>query len=179
VANSVVTFDNITVGNATVITPSAAGQLARMRLYNNTRGNYALVVSVSGATVTLDRNVTTLAAPWQDNDVISTLATSPTIGASIALGANYCELEIIDATLMGKTAIMMEVTQRSTMAGESMTSHPYTTYSASKEQFTQCLIANLGTNRTFFVQLIGNVIGMAWNGTTNTASIFKVTGYQT
>jgi hypothetical protein len=174
-ANSVVTFDTVTNGNVTSITPAATGQLAQMRLYNTTRGDYALIVSATGATVTLDRNVRTLANPWADNDAITNYKTN--IGN--ADGFFYAELEVTDATLLGKSALMLDVSCRSGTAGDTISLHPFSTAAATKGQNATALVTTLVTTRTVFLPLTSNVIGLGWTGTGITALIIKVTGYVT
>jgi len=174
-ANSVVTFDTVTGGNVTSITPNATGQLAQMRMYNTTRGDYALIVSAAGSQFTLDRNVRTLANPWADNDAVTNYQT--TIGTG---GVAYAELEIVNADLLGKSALYLEMSCRSTTAGELLSIHPYVAYASSKEQNATAHIGGgtpLTYTRTALITLTSNIIGIGWQGTAYTAIILKILGY--
>lgn len=171
--NSVVTFDTVTAGGVSSLTPSAAGQLAKMKLFNLTRGNYALIESAAGLTVTMDRNVTTLSNPWADNDVITNF--SPVIGAGG--GFSFCELEVVDPVLMGKSGLVLDITCRSGVTSEILALHPCTLWAQAKEQDTTAQVVGLSQTRTVIIPLINNTIGLAWQGVNYTAMIIKIEGY--
>jgi hypothetical protein len=168
-ANSVVTFDTVTAGNVAVITPAVAGQLARMRLYNSTRGNYALIVSATGATVTVDRNVTTLPAPWLDNDAIT--ITSPTAGAGMA------DLEVVSG-ITGKSNVFIFSSIQSTTVGNSAGFHPFAAFSTSKYQPVFAQVNGISNSYSGLATITGNVLSIAWNGNI-TSFILRETGYIT
>jgi len=130
VANSVVTFDTVTVGAATTLPPSAATHLARQILWNTTQNNYALVVSQTGLTVTVDRNVTTLPAPWANNDAITTISTTVVGG-----GFNWIDFEIVStAAIFGRSALWVNyfLTNSGGAANDQARLHPYESHAASK-----------------------------------------------
>ena len=162
VANSVVTFDTVSAGGVAVITPTAAGQLARMRLYNTTRGNYALIVSATGATVTVDRNVKTLADPWENNDIITIL--SPTvIGGSFS----WCDLEIISGPLNASSLFCTFVIS-STTPGDTFRSHEFGTYGAGKVITSIAQVNGITNHSMRLVKVVSNVFTIAWTGTSAT-----------
>lgn len=121
---------NVTVttstGNIASITPQSSSLLAKMRLYNTTRGNYALIQSVSGSVVTLTANAP---AGWANGDSLTVISTTVNSGD----GRNWSELEITSGVT--KNHIFLEVGWTNTTAGKQCGVAPVETFSFAKAFF--------------------------------------------
>lgn len=121
---------NVTVttstGNIASITPSASTHLAKMRLFNTTRGTYALINSVSGSVVTLTANAP---AGWANGDSLTVISTVVVSGD----GRNWCEFEITSGVT--KESIFIEVAWTNTTAGKQCGAAPIESFSFYKAFF--------------------------------------------
>lgn len=121
---------NVTVttstGNIASITPSASTHLGKMRLFNTTRGNYALIQSVSGSVVTL---TATAPAGWANGDALTVISTT----VNSADGRNWCEFEITSGVT--KESIFFEIAWTNTTAGKQCGVAPIETFSFNKAFF--------------------------------------------
>ena len=120
---------NVTVttstGNIASITPNGTN-LANMRLFNTTRGNYALISSVSGAVVTL-----TASAPagWANGDSLTVISTTVNSGD----GRNWVELEVTSGVTANQ--IFLEMNWTNTTSGKQCAAAPVETFSFAKAMF--------------------------------------------
>lgn len=172
VANSVVTFDTVTVGAVGRIAAISSNALAKMRLYNTTRGNYALINSATGATITVDRNVTTLSAPWQNNDAITVVSTTVVGG-----GFNWCDMEVVSG-IVGRTQVFINMFITSATVGNSMRVHPYdASFSTSKYTTLTAQVANVSVGTFGLITITsGGLFCISWEGTPTTL-IWREQGY--
>ena len=169
VANSVCTFDTVTAGGVAVITPASTSQLAKMRIYNTTRGNVALILSATGATFTTTTNVYTTLG-WRDNDDITITSTTVSGG-----GYSWFDLEITSGPT-GKTSLEIEFLIVSATVGDSWRLHPLEAYASSKMKRTVALVALYPTIGYPLLKITSNVFSAAWTGTPTSCQIMEA-GY--
>jgi len=121
---------NVTVttstGNIASVTPSASTHLAKMRLFNTTRGNYALIQSVSGSVITL---TATAPGTWANGDALTVISTTVSSGD----GRNWCEFEITSGVT--KDHIFIDVAWTNTTAGKQCGAAPIESFSFNKAFF--------------------------------------------
>ncbi len=150
---------NITSGQEGALVPLATTHLAKLRLYNTTRGTNALISNcvVGTNTITLTANVP---AGWTVGDTIS--IASPTVSGA---GFSWIDFEITDATLLSKSALAVMFVHRSATAGDTAVLHPTEAYGAGK------IIANITqavniTNWVGVPAIVVNsdVFSVAWSG---------------
>jgi hypothetical protein len=156
VANSVCTFDTVSAGAVAVITPTATTQLAKLTMYNTTRGTSALILSATGATFTTTTNV--YAAGWRNNDII-TITSPTTVGGSL----NWVDLEITSGPT-SKTSLFVKQILSGT-AGDFFRIHPFTaSYSASKIDALCAQVTARNMYNLALVSVISNKISISWTG---------------
>lgn len=140
-----------TGGNDAFLVPVSTSQLAKLRLYNTTRGNYALIetCNISTDTITLTANAP---ANWANGDTIT--ITSQTVVS----GQNHVDLEIVSGVFLDASLGYIWWTQAdaSNLAGITLRIHPFETFVASKNQNF-----SLTTGNSTFVKLVGNVFSIA------------------
>ena len=169
VANSVCTFDNVVApGVVGVITPVSTSQLAKMRMYNTTRSNSALILDAAGATFTTTTNVYALG--WRDNDDITITSTTVSGG-----GYSWFDLEITSGPT-DKTELFLEFLIVSATVGDSWRLHPLEAYAASKMKRTVALVATYPTIGYPLLKITSNVFSAAWTGTPTSCQIMEA-GY--
>jgi hypothetical protein len=172
VGNSVCTFDTVTLGNVAVITPTSVSQLAKMRIYNTTRGTSALILSATGATFTTTTNV--YAAGWRNNDVISIASLTLSGG-----GFGWVDMEITSSSLVGKTAAFVKLIFNNATINQNLRLHPFTaSFSASKFDTLASVAASINSNSFGLISLTGNVFCLSWTGTPASLNI-REAGYIT
>jgi hypothetical protein len=170
VANSVCTFDTVTAGSVAVITPVSTSQLAKLRIYNTTRGTYALILSATGATFTTTTNV--YAAGWRNNDVL-TIASQTVTGS----GLDVVDLELTSGPT-GKSAILITGQLTPGAASNRIYTHPFVAYSAPKGRNIWGQVASVPTalSNVPIAMAGGNVFSIAWSGVP-TSVILREDGY--
>lgn len=151
------TYTTVT-GTAGAMVPSSTSQLAKMRLYNTTRGDNALISNcVTGtSTITLTANVP---GTWQVGDTI-TIASQTVTGAPIS----YCDFEITSGPT-GKSALFVEMNCISTTPGDNMRLHPFEAFGLAKQRTAQALVASLNGMQNTWIAISSNVFSMGWTGT--------------
>lgn len=156
-AGAVVTYTApLTSGAENTIVPTAATQYGKLRMYNETRSNYALVDSVNiGAntfTVTLAADI----ADWVNTDVIT--ARSQTVVNPTA-PPYFWDIDLSsadnDTIPITARALEIETAARDTGAArEVLYLHSWETYGAALVKQTPCYTANLWTFKSTTVPLI-------------------------
>jgi hypothetical protein len=160
---------NITSGQEGAMAVSATTALAKMRLYNTTRGTSALISQCTTGTntITLTANVP---AGWTVGDAI-TIASQTVSGGSV----DWVDLEITSGPT-GKTDMFLAFQIVSATAGDTVYFHPFESYVSSKQFFAQVYAANRTTFIVLPVKVIGNVFAIGWTGTP-TAVVVQEAGY--
>jgi len=158
VSNSVVTFDTVTAGGVATITPLSSGQLGKITLFNLTRGTSALILSATGATITMTTNVYALG--WRDNDSITTVSQTLSGG-----GLDWMDIEIT-SVLTGYSSTFVTMSINSATTNHVLRLHPFeATYSTAKQNTILSHVVNL-TSYLFTLQpLITNKFCISWTGT--------------
>lgn len=162
-----------TSGNENVLVPNSTSQLAKMRLYNTTRGTHALISNCNTGTntITLTANVP---AGWATTDVI-TIASSAVSGG----GVNWIDLEITSGEFDDKTFVFLYLLLQDTGgAGQVLLAHPYEAFAVSKYIFVT-------TQSTQFIgmvtpyKLTSNMISIAWtaSGAATATPLIREAGY--
>jgi hypothetical protein len=160
---------NITSGQEGAMTPASTSQLAKMRLYNTTRGTSALISDcvVGTNTITLTANVP---AGWQVGDVI-TIASQTVSGG----GFSWVDLEITSGPT-SKSNIFLFAATNPGAAGDTLRTHPFEAFGEGKVQTVTGQVAGAIINGFMFVKIVSNVFSAAWTGTP-TIALFRETGY--
>lgn len=155
-------------GNENALVPASTSQLAKLRLYNTTRGNSALISNCNTGTntITLTANAP---ASWANGDTIT--ITSQTVSGGTG---NWIDLEITSGPT-DKTYLMFNVQViDTTTTNIGLRIHPFETFATSK----QFVALTQVTNVTFAVptppiKITSNVFSISWNNTG--AASFTVT----
>jgi len=167
-----VTVSAPTSGTEAVLVPVSTSQLAKMRLYNLTRGNSALISNYNTGT-----NVVTLTATvpgtWANGDSLTVVSQTVSGG-----GRNWIDLELTSGPT-GKSSLFLSLIFSSATAGDTLRLHPFSaSFSASKYVAADAIAASTTINTNVFglFNLISNVISISWTGTP--ANIFiREAGY--
>lgn len=160
---------NVTSGQEGAMVPTSTSQLAKMRLYNTTRGTSALIDNcVTGTnTLTLTANVP---AGWQVGDVI-TIASQTVSGG----GFGWVDIEITSGPT-DKASIFMFCTIIPGAAGDTIRTHPLATYGSGNAQIITGQVAANSINGLMLVKVTTNVFTFAWTGTP-TVVVLREAGY--
>lgn len=164
---------NVVSGNENALVPANTNQLAKLRLYNTTRGTHALISNCVTATntITLTGNVPDA---WQNGDAI-TIASPTVSGAS----ASWVDIEITSG-ITNKSFIFAEVLFKdTTTVGKYFYQHPTETYAVSKLINTQCYVANTYTTNMKLIKLVNNLLSIAWSasGAATASAYIREAGY--
>jgi hypothetical protein len=172
-SGSTVTYNAPSGGNENVLNPFASTQLAKMRLYNTTRGDYALILSNNAGT-----NVITLTAAvpasWAATDTITIASQTVSGGAG-----NWVDFEITSGPT-GKSALFVVVAnQDTTTAGQVLRMHPFSTYGDGNVQANVNQVNARTLFSTHLIKITGNVFTVSWTASGATTAIVSVreTGY--
>lgn len=156
-----VTVSAPVTGTEAVLVPVSTSQLAKMRLYNLTRGDSALISNYNSGT-----NVVTLTATvpgtWANGDSL-TVASQTVSGG----GRSWIDLEITSGPT-GKSYLFMNLIFSSATAGDTLRLHPFSaSFSTSKYAAADAIAASTTINTNVFslFNLISNVIAISWTGT--------------
>jgi hypothetical protein len=158
-------------GNEGAMVPAATTQLAKMRLYNTTRGSSNTISNCNTGTNTLTL-VDTIAIALQVGDTITIISQTVSGG-----GFNWVDLDI-GAGFADKENIFMFCTLTPGAAGDTLRTHPFTTYAASKVQTITGQVATNPVNGLMLVKIqnVDGLFSIAW-ATTPTAVILRGIGY--
>jgi hypothetical protein len=166
-------------GSEDTIEPNAAGQLFGLRIYNSTRGTYAVVEDVDTGTNTITVTDEGDVAAWQNGDTIT--ARSQTEAATIG-AAHFYDYEAKSTEIPQWTRAIeyRVVILDSGGADQDVTLHPWETDSGSKRVTHRTQVANirLETMRTV-MPLINQRFCMAWraSGAGTMRIILRLAGY--
>lgn len=150
---------NVTSGQEGAMNVAVTTQLAKLRLYNTTRGTSALIqaCNVATNTITLTANVP---AGWAVTDVI-TIASQTLSGG----GFSWIDLEITSGPT-GKSAVFMKLVFNSATVGDRAQTHPFeASLSVSKYDVFSAEVASQNANRFGLVKIVSNVFCLSWTGT--------------
>jgi len=155
-----------TSGTAAAMTPTSTSQLAKMRLYNTTRGNYVLISNHTAGTITSTANYP---ANWANGDVL-TIASQTVVGTFA-----WVDLEITSGPT-GKALMFIKFVIRSATVGNFCITHPFETYALSKVDAAVAQAANQDALGFGLVKITSNMVSFAWNGSP-TYVIIREGGY--
>ncbi len=156
-------------GTEASMVPSNTTQLAKMRLYNTTRGNSALISNCNTGTntITLTANAP---ANWANGDTI-TIASQTVSGG----GFNWVDLELTG--LAGKSALFVNTQINSATVGHAMRIHPFdASFSLSKNHVNLVDIASQNSNAFGLIKITSDLMSLSWTGTP-AAVIIREAGY--
>lgn len=133
-AGAVVTYTvALTSGNENTIKPTAANALGKLRMYNETRDNHALVDSVDTGANTFTVTAAADIADWVNTDVITARSQTTVVGGPrfyYDVDLSSAENTVVPATAR---ALMIEATVRDTGGtGDVLYAHPWEVYALSK-----------------------------------------------
>lgn len=168
-AGTSVTVSAPTSGTEAVLVPTSTSQLAKMRLYNLTRGNSALISNYNTGTnvITLTANAP---AAWANGDSLTVVSQTVSGG-----GFNWIDLEITSGPT-SKINLFMFLTIVPGAAGDTIRTHPLETFGVNKIQTVTGQVATVPCNGFQLVKITSNVFSIAW-GTTPTTIIMREAGY--
>lgn len=158
-------------GNKNTLVPTSTSQLGKQRLYNTTRGNYALILTSNGtSTITLTASVP---SDWANGDTITTISTT------VVSGQNHVDIEITSGELVGKTNVFLWAVILDSGSGVFMRFHPFETFSVSKQFniFSPSAGSAFGGLQAY--KLVNNVLTIAWSasGTSTVSPTVRQVGY--
>lgn len=158
-AGAIISYTNVS-GTAGTLVPTSSSQLAKVRLYNITRGDYGLISTASStptAKITLTANAP---AGWANGDRI-TVASSQVFGAPIP----YVDLEFTSG-ILGRLYVFITMNIISATPGDNSRLHPFESFATSKQKTAQALVANLnGLQPSLLLKIVNNVLSLGWTGT--------------
>jgi hypothetical protein len=152
-------------GTEAVLVPTATTQLAKMRLYNTTRGNSALIANCNTGTNTITLTAT-VPANWASGDTI-TVASQTVSGG----GFNWVDLEITSGPT-SKSGLFVTLLLTSGAASDAAYCHPLATYGGGKR--TPRAITQVGGVQVAafgLVPVVGNVFSLAWTAASTQVTV--------
>jgi hypothetical protein len=160
---------NVTSGQEGAMKPTGSTQLAKMRLYNTTRGTSALISDVNTGTntITLTANVP---AGWAVTDVI-TIASQTVTGG----GYSWVDMEIASGPT-GRSSLFFTFLITSGAAGDETVLHPLATYGGSKRAQLMAQVAAVQANGFGLVPITNNVFSWAWTANSTVITV-REAGY--
>lgn len=152
-------------GTEAVLVPSATTQLAKMRLYNTTRSNSALISNCNTGTNTITLTATA-PANWANGDTISVVSQTVSGG-----GFNWIDLEVTSGPT-GKSALFVATAITSGTPGDALRLHPLSTFAAGKVTARAVAqVAGQPLDGFGLLSVTSNVFSLAWTGTPTTVII--------
>lgn len=145
---------NVTSGQEGAMVPTSTSQLAKLRLYNTTRSNSALISNCNTTTntITLTANAP---ANWASGDTI-TIVSQTVSGGSI----DWIDLEFTSG-LTGKSSVFMTFYPSATSTPTFLYVHPFETYGISKR--TLISMNTTGTiSGQYLIKIVSNVFSIGW-----------------
>jgi hypothetical protein len=152
-------------GTEGVLVPTATTQLAKMRLYNTTRSNSALISNCDTGTNTITLTAT-VPANWASGDTI-TVASQTVSGG----GFNWVDLEITSGPT-SKSGLFVTLLLTSGAASDAAYCHPLATYGGGKR--TPRAITQVGGVQVAafgLVPVVGNVFSLAWTAASTQVTV--------
>lgn len=144
-------------GNENVLVPASTSQLAKMRLYNSSRGEYLLISNTNTGTNTITFT-SAVPAGWVNGDTLTTASASVTGG-----GFSWVDLELTSGDYVGKTSVFLYMSMTdSGGAGQFFLAHPFEAFAASKLTATVITQTTNALNEAFPYKLTSNIITVAW-----------------
>lgn len=159
-AGSTLTYGVVT-GNENALVPNATTQLAKLRLYNTTRGEYLLISNCNTGT-----NVITFTsavpAGWANGDAITIASQTVSGGAG-----NWVDLEITSGPT-NKNALFLNVQWTDSGAVSSATIarlHPFETFATSKIFAVPAQVSGITMAAMVLIRTVGNTFTVSWVST--------------
>jgi hypothetical protein len=152
---AVLTYNPVT-GSELNLVPGTTTAMAKLRLYNTTRGTYALIANCVAATntITLTANVP---AGWTVGDTID--IASPTV----TLGFSWIDLELTAGPYLRSHIAIATYVQTGTL-GNIFGIHPTVAFSAPKANYNIGIVINQVIPTFNIVPLTGSLFSITWNG---------------
>ena len=145
-------------GQNTVLKPFSTSQLAKMRIYNTTRGNSALIQDFNTATNQMTLTAT-VPANWANGDSL-TIASQTVSGG----GFNWIDLEVVSGPT-SKQSLFLAARITPGAAGDALRVHPLETFGSGKVQAITGQVAGVISNGFVLVKVTTNVFSISWTGT--------------
>jgi hypothetical protein len=164
---------NVSSGQENAMVPASTSQLAKLRLYNTTRGTSALISDCNAGTNTITLTAT-VTAGWQVGDTI-TIASQTVSGGT----GNWVDLEITSGPT-GRSALFMAVQVTDSGGSNNIVRlHPFETFGAGKVQPVVTQVANVPNAGLCLVKITGNVFTASWiaSGAATITPVIREAGY--
>jgi hypothetical protein len=158
-----------TSGNENVIDPYAGTELAKMRLYNETRTTYALISDVDTGTNTITVTDSADISGWQNGDVITVRSQTCVVGAA----PYYADYEIVSEIPELARALEVQRSWRDTGAAwQRLRLHTWETFSSAKQKdFYNTVASSCMVQKVITIPLFRRRFCARWEASgTNTAS---------
>lgn len=160
-------------GNENALVAANTNQLAKLRLYNTTRGTSALISTCTTATNTITLT-DTVPAGWTAGDTI-TIASQTVSGG----GFNWVDLEITGGPL-GATSMFFNITAADTTGTNiGLRLHPLATFGNGKVSKILTQVVNVSNDNLALVPITGNIFSASWEagGAASMTIIIRMAGY--
>lgn len=160
----------VTGQEAVLVPDSTSTPIAKLRLYNITRNNYALIAGYDTATnvITLTANVP---ANWANGDSL-TVASNTVSGG----GVNWMDLEIV-SDVTGVRAVYLAARINPGAAGNVLVLQPYETFTGSANRNIYGQVAGVQIEmHNVPIKPVTNVFTIGWTGTP-TLILVRLEGY--
>lgn len=175
-----VVYGAVTSGNEEWIEPLASLG-TKMRLYNSTRVNYALISSVNLGTNTITVSAAADIADWQNTDDITVRSPTNTGTSGVF---RFSELQFNDAAIvptLARSIILSATFRDSAAASEQLLTHPWQAYAGAAVAGLRTMVANIPNEAVLpdlpLLQRRFTIACTASGGGTITAQNFNLRGY--
>jgi hypothetical protein len=164
-SGATVTYTHVS-GSKNTLVPQSTTLLGKQRLYNTTRGTYALISNSNGSsTITLTANAP---AGWVNGDTITTI--SPTTGTAGAV--KFIDIEITSGEFVGKTMVFVYMYfYDSGAAGTRSILHPFAAFSDPTGQVLDTQRAGGVFHLTTVLKITNNLFSLGWEASGATTDI--------
>jgi len=160
---------NITSGQEGAMKPTGTTQLAKMVLFNTTRGTNALISDCTTGTNTLTLT-TNVPLGWTVGDTI-------TIASQTVTGGGYSWVDMkLTSGPTGRHALFVNALITSGAAGDETSLHPTATYGGSKRAQLIAQVAAVQANGFGLIPLTNNTFSWAWTANSTVITV-REAGY--
>ncbi len=167
-SGAVITYDTLT-GNGNSIVPVSTAYIGKLRLYNSTQSQYALI-STSNGTSTITVTNSADISGWANNDAIQ--VNSPTV-TDTSLGENHFEIKITSELPAHTRGIWMNLATADNSTGSPTITriHPLEAYNDAKRIDRALNVASISMSWVVYTTLVDGVftfVGSANGSATKT-----------
>jgi hypothetical protein len=141
--------------------PFGTSQLGKMRIYNSTRGTYALISNCVTGTNTLTLTAA-VPAGWQVGDTLTIASNICSVG-----GQDWVDIEITSGPT-DKSALFVMIVFASATTTDAIRLQPYEAFSNSKNIIQEAIVASANMRAFGLLPITSNLFCLSWSGTPTT-----------